>query len=177
MIRRKRRAYLDHFTKTASGEYIYAGALYAFQNTGKSRRRTLTELWLCCGGAAAAILAGGCIPAPGVGRCAYVLIPYMLAVIAGGSLIWAVGQMTLGGDPLREYTYRDSVEKLPQRAIATAVCALVALAGEGLYLLLHGGEKLAWGLVFLGLMALSAAVAFLGRRAVLRANWTKIQDE
>lgn len=178
MIRRKRRAYLDHFTKTASGEYVYAGGYYAFQDAGKSRKRALAELWICWGCATAAILAGGCIPAPGVGSCAYVLIPYVAAVIAAFSMLWAVGQLTAGGDPLREYVYRDSVEKLPRRSLATAVCALLALAGEGVYLALHSGQAgAAWGAGFLALMAVSAGAALWCRSAILRLKWTKNQGD
>ncbi len=176
MIRRKRRAYLDHFTKTASGEYVYAGGHYIFQNTGKSRKRALLELWLLGGGGAFAVLAGGCIPAPGVGNCAYVLIPYVASVIAVFSMLWAVGQLSLGGDPIREYIYRDSVEKLPRRAVITAVCTLLALVGEGIYLALHR-QALAWGAVFLVLMALGAGAALWSRRTIKRLNWTKKQDE
>lgn len=172
MIRRKRRAYLDQFTKNAAGEYIYEGGHYTFQDTGKSRKRALTELWLLVGGGTAMVLAGGCIPAPGVGSCPYVLVPYVAALIASFSCVWSLGQLTAGGDPMREYVYHDSVEKLPGRALATAVCALLALAGECLYLGLHGGS-LAFGLLFLLLMAGGAAAVFWARRTISRLNWTK----
>lgn len=174
MIRRKRRAYLDHFTKNAAGEYIYEGDHYTYQDTGKSRKRALTELWLLVGGAAAAILAGGCIPAPGVGNCPYVLVPYVAAIIAVFSCIWSLGQITAGGDPMREYVYHDSVEKLPGRALVTAICAALALAGEVLYLCLNGGAgRLAFGVLFLVLMAGSAFAAFWARRTISRLNWSK----
>lgn len=174
MIRRKRRAYLDHFTKNAAGEYIYEGDHYTFQDTGKSRKRALTELWLLVGCTAAAVLAGGCIPAPGVGNCPYVLVPYVAAIITSFSGIWSLGQITAGGDPMREYVYHDSVEKLPGRALATAACAALALVGEVLFLCLNGGGgKLAFGLLFLLLMGGSAVAAFWTRRTISRLNWSK----
>lgn len=174
MIRRKRRAYLDHFTKNAAGEYVYSGDCYTFQNVGKSRKRALTELWVYFGCAAAAVLAAGCIPAPGVGHCAYVLIPYVASLIAVFSCIWTVGQLTAGGDPMREYVYLDSVEKLPRRSVITAVCELLALVGEFVFLLRNGaGERLAYGLLFLVLMAGSTLAVFLGRRCISRLKWSK----
>lgn len=37
--RRGRRAYLDDFRQTVTGEYIYIGATYAFQGTAECRKR------------------------------------------------------------------------------------------------------------------------------------------
>lgn len=174
MIGKKRREYLNQFHRTASGEYVYSGEHYTFQSQGKSRRRAMTELWLSCTVAVAAVVAGGCIPAPGVGNCAYVLIPYVAAVIAAVSGIWSLGQLTAGGDPLRAYVYDDTVKKLPLRLILTAVFAGVSCLGEGLFLLLNGGQgKTGFAVLFLVLEAAATLAAVLGRWAFSRLTWSK----
>jgi hypothetical protein len=171
-MRRRRRAYLDHFQKSASGEYVYSGDHYAYQDRGTPRRKALGVLWLGLGAAAALILAGGCIPAPGVGGCAYVLIPYVAAVICVFMGLWAMSQLALGGEPLREYVYQDTVEKLPTRLLLTAIFAALAAVGEGVYLLRNGGSLL-YGLLFLGMQLLAAGAAFFARRYLCGLEWAK----
>jgi hypothetical protein len=172
MIRRRRRRYLDHFQKSASGEYIYSGEHYTYQAHGFSRKKALTVLWLLQGAAAVLILAGGCIPAPGVGRCAYVLVPYMAAVITVFMGLWALSQLALGGDPLREYVYEDTVKKLPIRLLLTTIFSGLAALGEGVFLLRNGGST-GYGVLFLVLLMLAAAGTLVARCFLSKLEWSK----
>lgn len=98
--------------------------------------------------AAAAVaceVAGGCFPAPGNGRCFYVILPYAAALIACVMAAWAVGRLIAGGEQVREYVYDATVKKLPGRARAAAALAAATGAGEAVYLLLHGPEGMAAG--------------------------------
>lgn len=174
MLGKKRRSYLDQFHKSASGEYIYAGDHYAYSTTRKSRKRALAELWLFCGGAAAATLAGGCTPAPGISRCGYVILPYMASLIAAFSLIWTMGQLAAGGDPLRAYVYEVTVKKLPHRAMITAVLSGLTIVGEGIYLVLNGAAgRTGFAALFLLLEAAAAVLAVLSKVSVSKLSWTK----
>ena len=76
--RRGRRAYLDDFRQTVTGEYIYIGATYAFQGTAECRKKGLLRWGLLAVGMAAVAVVGGCISAPGTTHCAYILLPYVL---------------------------------------------------------------------------------------------------
>ena len=51
--RRGRRAYLDDFRQTVTGEYIYIGATYAFQGTAECRKKGLLRWGLLAVGMAA----------------------------------------------------------------------------------------------------------------------------
>ena len=44
--RRGRRAYLDDFQKTASGEYVYNGKMHYYQSEHMGRKKAIFVLWL-----------------------------------------------------------------------------------------------------------------------------------
>ena len=174
MLGKKRRSYLDHFHKNAAGEYIYSGEHYAYTTEKKPRRRALGELWVLCALAVATTLVGGCIPVPGLSGCAYVLIPYVVGVIASCSLIWTMGQLSAGGDPLREYVYLTTVKKLPHRTLITAAASCLAVLGEAVYLLrIGGGEKTGLAVLFLVLEVVAAVSAALAWGCCKGLSWDK----
>ena len=88
MAQRKkgRRAYLDSFHQTPSGDYIYTGATYSLAN---GSGRTAVRLAVLGAAAVAAEAAAGCFSAPGTGRCFYILLPYAAALIACVLAAWA----------------------------------------------------------------------------------------
>ena len=153
MRARKRRAYLSYFHKNAAGEYVYSGSLYAYE--GGNRKRALTGLWALLGVAIALTVLGGCIPVPGLTRMWYILIPYVLSVIAICMGLWSLGEITAGGDSLREYVYEKSVKRLKRRMVLASVCAALAFIGERVYAGQTGSFPVAAGL-FLGWEAVTA---------------------
>ena len=110
----------------------------------------------------------GCLPLEGMMRTVYVLAPYVGQIIAAGMLLWAVGQMAGGAEGLREYVYASSVQKLPDRAAATAFFAALTAAGESVSLCLDG---LGGGNV------LTAAAFYLAEAAVLGISliWRRME--
>ena len=74
MAQRKkgRRAYLDSFHQTPSGDYIYTGATYSLAN---GSGRTAVRLAVLAAAAVAAEAAPGGFYAPGTRRCVYNLVP------------------------------------------------------------------------------------------------------
>ncbi len=167
---------MEHFHRNAAGEYIYSGAHYVYATQEIPRRRALGELWVYTGLALGAFLAGGCIRVPGLGGCAYVLLPYVAGVIASGSLIWTMGQLSAGGDPLREYVYQVTVKRLPRRMLMMGAAACLSLVGEGVYLLSQGGAgRTGLGVVFMLSEALAAVCGALGWRRGRGLSWTKTE--
>lgn len=170
--RRGRRAYLDDFTRTADGSYIYTGDTFTFRGGMDARRRYLATLCCLAAVALAAAVAAGCISAPGTGRCPYVLLPYCLSLIASGSLAWGAGRLAIGGDPLRAYVYTTTVKRFPRRSALTALCAAAAIAGEAVYLALYGAGELALGAaIFLTCHGLILASALVWLRLSRREVW------
>lgn len=169
--RRGRRDHLNDFYRDVSGNYVYTGVCY--EHTGGVRANTalLRSLRLMAAVMAAAVLAGGCISAPGVGRCFYVLLPYAAQIGVTGSVVWAVARWQVREYPLREYIYRATVQALPGRCLAQAVLAGVGLAAETLYLLLSGSGGHGAAAIYLLLQACVLVLALLTRRAVLASDW------
>lgn len=168
--RRGRRAYLDDFQKNAAGEYIYTGKTYAW---GSDRKRSLLRLWLFAGAALCAAVAGGCIPGTGMDGRAYVVLPYVLALIGAFSLCWGVGRLTDGGEPLRGYVYDATVKKLPVRAVLTAVLAGIAFLGELANVIFSQFfGRLFFAFLFMAFEVVILAAALLLRRTILRLEWT-----
>ena len=83
-----RRAYLDDFQKTASGEYVYNGKLHYYQSEYMGRKKAIFVLWLLTILMCAGILAGGFLPAAGMGHSPYVLIPYTAALLTTGEVVY-----------------------------------------------------------------------------------------
>ena len=170
--RKNRRAYLDDFHKDLSGQYFYDGPLYGYVENGKSRKRLLQELWGLCVLMIGAVIGVGFTPAPGVSSWAFVVLPYAVSLVGAVSVLWAMAQLATGKDPMREYVYEASVEKIPLRALLTAIAAGLSFVGEVVFVILYGafgrGGYVALALV---LMAVETAAALLIRRCLYYADW------
>ena len=112
-----RRAYLDDFQTTVSGEMIYCGAYYGFQGGDRARRRFLLKLAAASAVAAVFSVLSGCVPAPGTLNCFYVLLPLLGSILSAVSVLWAAIRLIGGGETLREYVYTATVEELMDRIL------------------------------------------------------------
>lgn len=172
--KRKRKAYLDSFQKDNNGKYVYKGDMYVFQPQERELRREMARLWGLALVMISAQIIAGCVDAPGTGRSFYVLIPYMISLIAGISVCWGLGRMTEGGSSLRAYVYEATVPQIPGRSVFTAVCAGVAVLGELTYVFKNGiEEKLPGFLIFLVLEVAALFAALLIKRQILLMKWEK----
>lgn len=176
MRARKRRAYLEYFHKNAAGEYVYAGGLYTFEGGEKARKCALTVLWTLLGAAAGLTVLGSFLPVPGLTHVWYVLVPYVLSVIAVFADLWSLGEITVGGEPLREYVHDRAVKRLKLRSFLTAVSAGLACLGEGIYLLRDGALTTAAG-VFLGWEAATVAAGAAAFVLGSRLRWRKMSED
>ena len=133
-----RRAYLNDFQKDETGAYVYCGAVYDYEGSGQSLRSL--KIRLCVLGilALVSLLLSGLIRVPGMERSIYILLPYAAALCGSISVCWALTRLLAGSTSLREYLYRESIEKLPVRSIFTACCSAAALAGELGYVFING---------------------------------------
>lgn len=168
--KKNRRAYLDDFSRNASGEYIYTGALYA-RKDGMTRSAQLLRLWVSGGILAASVAARGCIPAAGMVNCFYVLIPYIGELICTVSVIWAIIRQTANKEPLREYVYNATVCVLPVRAAFSTGFAAAAFVGEIVYFAIHGFDAAV--LAFLHILAVASGLTV--RRFSQLQTWEKTE--
>ncbi len=170
--KKRRRSHLDDFHRNAAGEYVYEGAHYVCTAGAAARGRLVRRLWALGALMAAATVAVGCVDAPGLDGCVWLLLPYVAEVAAVGSVVWALCRLSAGGARLRAYVYRASIKALPGRAIASAVTAAIGLCAEALFLVLNGaGERLPAAVVVFANQAIITAAALVLRRAVQRTAW------
>lgn len=158
----------------SAGNYEYSGRMLSYDTPAVPRAKALAALWALCGGMLLLAFASGCLQASGIDHCAYVLLPYAAEVVLGGAVCWALGRLTLAGDPIRQYIYKQTAEKLPRRMAAAMIFSAVTLAGETLYLILNGaGEKTVGTIIFVIMQCVCLAALVLARKIMLGLNWVQ----
>lgn len=173
-----RRAYLDDFQATVSGEYIYTGRTYVLPGGPELRRRRLLQLGGVSAVMAAAAVAGGCVTGPGTGSCAYVLLPYTGSLLSALTVLYGTLRLAKGGSGLRQYVYDATVKQFPLRTMLAAVFSALTIAGECLYAALHGVGGLAGGMAgFLLCQCAVLAGALLFRRLAGGMTWVPRQQD
>ena len=171
--RRKRRAYLDDFQQTASGEYVYNGKLHYYQSEHMGRKTAIFVLWLLTILMCAGILAGGFLPAAGMNDCPYVLIPYAAALLTTGSVVWLMCRLSAAGDPMRDYIWKATVKQFSLRSWLAVIFGVCTLAGECVYLFIHGaGGMLAGTAAFLVVTALYLCAALAWKSTAKKLVWS-----
>ena len=172
-----RRAYLDDFQTTVSGEMIYCGAYYAFQGGARARKRFLLKMAALSGAAVVLSVLSGCVPAPGTLNCFYVLLPLLGSILSTISVLWAVIRLIAGGEELREYVYTATLGEFPLRTALTVGFAGLSILCELLYLVLNGAEGKIPGLL---LFLISQGVVLLSslfcRKTAGAAKWKRLEN-
>ncbi len=171
---KNRRAYLNDFHQTLSGEYVYTGVTYRFDGSKKERMKLYYRLVFLAVLLLAAGLVTGLIAAPGSLNCFYVVVPYMVSFMASISLIWGLCRMWAGGAVLREYIYKATLDQFQPRGTLTAVSAGCAFAGEIIYVLRNGMGDLQSGMIlFLSCQAVVLVCAILWVHTTENSGWIK----
>jgi len=169
-----KRAYLEHFKKDEEGRYVYKGDFYTYQADGKTLGRVLARLWGMTAVMIAACIGAGCVPAPGMDNCFYIIIPYVAGLMSVISVCWAVYRLSAGGHPLKAYIYDASIKALPARTILVLFCVCAALAGETVFVCIHGFDgKMAGFFILVILDIIIGALAIVMRRCVRTMKWVR----
>lgn len=172
-----RRAYLDDFQTTVSGEMIYCGAYYGFQGGDRARRRFLLKLAAASAVAAVFSVLSGCVSAPGTLNCFYVLLPLLGSILSAVSVLWAAIRLISGGEALREYVYTATVGEFPLRTALTVGFAGLSILCELLYLILNGAEgKIPGLLLFLISQGIVLLSALFCRKTAGAAKWKRLEN-
>lgn len=173
--RKRRRAYLDDYKVNEEGQYEYQGVQYKWTIDDKERKALQRQLRIMAVIAVAASFLAGCIPAPGVGHSAYLILPYAAGVVGAILLCFAVWRMCGEKDPIRGHIFDASVKKIPFRAVLTVIFAAISVTGEIIYLLINGPEgQLLYGILFLVLEGAACLDAFCILQKIRSLEWKKI---
>ena len=172
-MRKKERERLKDFGEDENGKISYLGD-YVRLVGEIGRTRLLGTLWGAFAVAAVATLVPGVLNPAGLSGCPYVVMPYMLQVVALVSAVWALGRLTVAlraGERVRVYVRDETVGALPARSVVAIVLTLVCAVGEVVYLTL---SALSWGAAEVALLACEA-VAIIAlvviRRAAKASAW------
>lgn len=173
--RRGKNSYLNDFHRNLAGEYIYEGMSYTCRVKGAERKRLRLRLWALTVLMVLAAVAGGCIPAPGMQNCFYVLLPYAAELMASVSVLWAFGKLGTNWGSVREYVYERSVTVLPQRTALVCIFAAAGFVGEIIFLVLSsGGGQMFFAALFLLLKVLSFLSALTIHHTIRGITWDKL---
>ena len=170
--RHSRKSYLNDFHQTPSGAYAYKGALYSYIPKNKSLKQALVQLWALYGSTLIAAIIAGCLPVYGMRSSIYVILPYTALLICTIRLCWALGRLTAGGNPLREYIYLACLPKFPVWTTLAIICTACLLLGELTHLILYRTETHAILWFFFTLIYILFA-AFWSKRLIRQMQWSK----
>lgn len=169
-----RRAYLNDFHKDEKGSYVYRGELYDYAGGKEALKKELWILWGICAAMLAALLAAGCMNAPGMRDCFYVVLPFSVSFVFGISVCFGMWQLTRGGSPMRAYQYEKSIDVMPHRTMGTMICVGISIAGELIYLFRNGfSGKLSPAIFFLLLETVAFLLTFLLKKRIMQMIWEK----
>lgn len=144
----------------------------AYVDGGRTRKRLLLELWILGAAAMICLLAGGFLPVESFRGCGYVLFPYMVALLAAVAVLWYLGELTGGGEPLKTYVYESTVPRIPRLAVLSALTAVLCVLGQAIRCAKNGSCSQA-ELLFMLLEAVGAVLMVLLRQSLMRAQWVK----
>lgn len=158
--RKSKRDYLNNFHVDLNGQYAYAGKVVSFD--GSTQEYTAKTRYMAAASAAlmAVVIAGGCLSGAGITNCFYVILPYIVEVGGAGGLLYAAVKLVRANQPIREYVFKASFEKIHGRSRVTMAAAACGLAGNILFVALNGFEGRVLSTVFyMGLKIISAVLA------------------
>ena len=167
-----RRPYLDDFKQGADGQYAYAGSYRNCELQGADFKKWLVSCWILLGGAAACLLACGCIPRTGMDGRVYIVMPFAFAVAFAVLCIWKFVTPSRSGGKLPAYRHERTVQRLAvYAAIPTILCAM-ALIGLLVDLVRGQSTGVLPNVAITGVLLAAAGVLLALFVARLRsANW------
>lgn len=167
-----KRSYLNDFQKTADGSYVYTGDTW--QADPARRKKGLIRLWALAVPLLAASVVPGCLEAPGLGNCAYVLLPYVFGLVSALYLAYVLIRLCAGGDPMRDYVYLQTVARMDGYAALPMVGGILSAVGLTVYLIRNGaGGQAPEAAACYACFALQAGLSWAIRACRISSIWTK----
>ena len=142
--RQSRRAFLNEFHLNEKGEYVYEGKMIGFVEKSVTYRQYLKQT---CKTAILIFIftaAAECLPAVTMSKFGVTMISWLGQIIVACLVLYAIWRIFWGKNPMREYVYKASQEKLPTRALLMSFFSFFTAASETVFILVKGcgGEVL-----------------------------------
>lgn len=156
---------------------MWQGAQYIFEGGESAYRLSLRKLWAAAAAVGIAALAAGCIPAAGMDRSFYLLLPYMVQLVAAVSVVWTMLRLSRAGSTMRAYIYEETVHKLSFRSRLTEGFAIAVLIGEVIFLVKNGFQGKAAGTVlFVAAELMAVAGGHFLCRVLDKMVWKRVEN-
>lgn len=167
-----RRAYLNDFHLNDKGEYVFMGRMMSFDEEHMTYRQYIVRSVLSAVIMIAATALAECLPAVGLSRFGFTAIPWALQMVMTALTAYAVWKTAFGKNPMREYVYKSSAEKLPGRVILAAAFSLLTVIADTVYILIKGWEGEVLYTALRPVLSLVCGVtAFLFSRMLKKTAW------
>lgn len=137
--KKNKRSYLRDFVKNPDGSYVYTGKTWHADPV--LRRRMLIKLWSLQAVMLLSVILPGFVTTAGLQNTFYVIIPYIFWLMSDFVLAYTLGNMTFGGNPLRDYVYERSVPCFRFRAALPLAGAALTALGLLVFLLRDGSGR------------------------------------
>ena len=169
-----RAARAELYVPQAGGGYRYTGKYYDFPEGQRFTSKRLTQLRT--GLAALTLLltlGSGLLNSPGMRNTFYVILPFMGSFICGIAMAWSAGRAMYHGVPLKEYVYEATIVRLRGLTLFQLFFAVLAAAGEIVFLILSEEKDLALSLLFAALQLLAGASSLTLKLIERQCRWEK----
>lgn len=175
--RRSRRAYLNDFHLNEKGDYVYEGRMIGFVEESVTYHQYLQRIIPAAVLMLALSVAAECLPAVAMSRFGLTAIPWLGQIITACLAAYAVWKISWGKNPMREYVYKASVEKLPMRTLLTAGFSFLTALAETIYILVNGCDGEAAFTVLRPILSmLCGMIAICLYRFVKNTEWKQITN-
>lgn len=172
---RGRAAKASYFVPTGNGNYTYIGPLYSISpEANATAKKAGARRIIICICVTVLSLVCGLLPVPGMSNTFYVIIPYAVTLIFAAVMLYKSLRIAYwGNDKLREYVYHSTVKQLPILSVFCAVFACVAIAGEGLCLILQAfvSADLPYAMIFFLSHIAIFALSLLWKKHEISYQW------
>lgn len=169
--KRGKNGYINDFQKLAEGKYAYIGKTWEADEG--ERRRVLSKLWGLQAVMFVASLLPGVFTTAGLLNTFYVILPYVFWVITAFALAYTLGDMTFGGNPMRDYVHARTVIRYGSLVMAPLAGAVLTALGLSVFLFRNGKTERGGGGAALCFVCCIAQIAasLAGKRAEVRKIW------
>ncbi len=167
-----RRAYLNDFHLNDKGEYVFMGRMMTFDEEHMSYRDYIIRSSLFTIIMILATVLAECLPAVALSRFGFTAIPWALQMVMTALTAYSVWKIIFGKNPMREYVYKSSAEKLPVRVILAAAFSLLTAVADTVYILIKGWEgEVLYTALRPALSIVCGAAAFLFSGMLKKTSW------
>ena len=153
-------SYLNYYVRDENGQYIYQGKYYSCSADASMRRKIHTALMLLWGISAACFIGCGFLPQKIFGAVFYVILAYAAELAVILFALYRQIKLIRFKDPVKEYEYKETVEKLSTIYVLGVISGIITLIAEACYLFFVWKHNFAYGAAAL-IMQLLFTVSYI----------------